>query len=228
MLKPDNDPGIPEMTKLVAREAFPQGNIFLTMRDELGPIFKDEQFHDLYPTLGQPAVSPGKLALVTVMQFVENLTDRQAAQAVRARIDWKYALGLELSDPGFNYSVLSEFRSRLIERGAEQLLLEKILERCQARGLLGGKKKQRTDSTHVMAAIRALNLLELVGETMRRTLDAIAEIAPEWLTNHMQPEWVKRYGRRFENYRLPNTPQNARNWQKRLDRMAMICWNAFT
>jgi transposase len=115
MLKPDKDPGIPEMTRLIAREAFPQGNIFLTMRDELGPIFEDEQFRDLYPALGQPAVSPARLALVTVMQFVENLTDRQAAQAVRARIDWKYALGLELSDPGFNYSVLSEFRSRLIE-----------------------------------------------------------------------------------------------------------------
>jgi transposase len=207
MLKPDKDPGIPEMTRLIAREAFPQGNIFLTMRDELGPIFEDEQFRDLYPALGQPAVSPARLALVTVMQFVENLTDRQAALAVRARIDWKYALGLELSDPGFNYSILSEFRSRLIEGGVEQLLLEKILERCEVRGLLGGKKKQRTDSTHVMAAIRALNLLELVGETMRRTLDAIAEIAPEWLTSHMQPEWVKRYGRRFENYRLPNTEQ---------------------
>lgn len=141
MLNPDQDPGIPEMTKLVAREAFPQGNILLTMRDELGPSFKDEQFHDLYPALGQPAVSPACLALVTVMQFVENLSDRQASQAVRARIDWKYALGLELSDPGFHYSVLSEFRSRLIEGGAEQLLLEKILERCQARGLLGGKKK---------------------------------------------------------------------------------------
>src|SRR3990172_7714614 len=170
MLKPDKYAGIPEMTRLIAREAFPQGNIFLTMRDELRPIFEDEQFCDLYPALGQPAVSPARLALVTVMQFVENLTDRQAAQAVRARIDWKYALGLELSDPGFNYSILSEFRSRLIEGGAEQLLLEKILEQCEARGLLGGKKKQRTDSTHVMAAIRVLNFFDLVIYTMYLTL----------------------------------------------------------
>ena len=126
------------------------------------------------------------------MQFVENLTDRQAAQAVQARIDWKYALGLELSDPGFDYSVLIEFRSRLIERQSVQLRLEKILERCEEVGLLSGKKKQCTDSTHVMAAIRVLNLLELVGETMRRTLDAIARIAPEWLLARTQPEWVKR------------------------------------
>lgn len=205
MLKPEQNPGIPEMTRIVAEAAFPNGNIFLTMRDELGQIFEDEAFMELYPGLGQPAESPARLALVTVMQFVENLTDRQAAQAVQARIDWKYALGLELSNPGFDYSVLSEFRSRLIEGQSVHLLLEKILERCEEVGLLSGKKKQRTDSTHVMAAIRVLNLLELVGETMRRTLDAIARLAPEWLLVRSQPEWVKRYGRRFDGSRLPKT-----------------------
>jgi len=211
MLKPKKNENIPEMTKIVAQAAFPKGNIFLTMRDELGPIFEDEAFVDLYPALGQPATSPARLALVTVMQFVENLTDRQAAEAVQARIDWKYALGLELSDPGFDYSVLSEFRSRLIEGQAVQLLLEKILERCESADLLGGTKKQRTDSTHVVAAIRTLNLLELVGETMRRTLDAISRVAPEWMLKHMQPEWVKRYGKRFESFRLPKAQK------KRLD-----------
>lgn len=137
------------------------------------------------------------------MQYVDNLTDRQAAQAVRERISWKYALGLELTDPGFHYSVLSEFRQRLVAGSAERRLLDKLLERCAARGLLKGKKKQRTDSTHVLAAIRTLTLLELVGETMRRTLDDIAQVAPEWLQKQMQPEWIKRYGRRFDSYRLP-------------------------
>jgi transposase len=205
MLKPEENTHIPEMTKIVAQAAFPNGNIFLTMRDELGSIFEDEAFRELYPALGQPSESPARLALVTVMQFVENLTDRQAAQAVRARIDWKYALGLELSDSGFDYSVLSEFRSRLIAGQAVQLLLEKILERCETAGLLGGKKKQRTDSTHIKAAIRVLNLLELVGETMRRTLDAITRVEPQWLVSHMQPAWMQRYGRRFESFRLPKT-----------------------
>lgn len=221
MLKPEENAGIPEMTKIVTQAAFPKGNIFLTMRDELGPIFEDEAFQDLYPGLGQPAESPARLALVTVMQFVENLTDRQAAEAVQARIDWKYALGLELSDPGFDYSVLSEFRSRLIEGQAVQLLLEKILERCETVGLLGGKKKQRTDSTHVTAAIRVLNLLELVGETMRRTLDAISRVAPKWMLSHTRPEWVKRYGRRFESFRLPKTEK------KRLDLAVTIGEDGF-
>lgn len=203
MLKPEQTTHIPEMTRIVARAAFPKGNLFLTLRDELGPIFEDEAFRELFPTQGQPAESPARLALVTIMQFVENLTDRQAAEAVQARIDWKYALGLELSDPGFDYSVLSEFRDRLIGGQAVQLLLEKILERCEAVGLLGGKKKQRTDSTHIVAAIRVLNRLELVGETMRRSLDAISRAAPEWMLAHLRPEWIKRYGKRFESFRLP-------------------------
>jgi transposase len=126
---------------------------------------------------------------------------------VRGRIDWKYALGLELSDPGFNYSVLSEFRQRLIAGGAERLLLEKMLQVCEAKGLLKGKKKQRTDSTHVLAAIRSMTLLELVGEAMRRTLDDVAQVAPEWMKEQMKPEWIKRYGRRFDSYRLPKSKE---------------------
>lgn len=203
MLRPERNQEIPELTRFVAKEALPNGNIFMTMRDELGPIFEDEDFADLYPTIGQPAESPARLALVTVMQYVDNLTDRQAAQAVRERISWKYALGLELTNPGFHYSVLSEFRQRLVAGGAERRLLDKLLEQCAARGLLGGKQQQRTDSTHVLAAIRTLTVLELVGETMRRTLDDIARVAPEWLQAQMQPEWIKRYGRRFDSYRLP-------------------------
>ena len=179
MLKPENDPQIPEETAKVAKAAFPNGNIYLLLRDTLGPIFEDETFKDLYPALGQPAESPGRLALITVLQYLEDMSDRQAAEAVRSRIDWKYILGLTLDNPGFDYSVLSEFRQRLLEGKAEALLLEKLLERCEALGLLKGKKKQRTDSTHVIAAVRALSLLELVGETLRRVLDEAAQLAPE-------------------------------------------------
>jgi transposase len=187
MLKPEKNVAIPKMTQIVAKAAFPKGNIFITMRDELGPIFEDATFTELYPGLGQPAESPARLALVTLMQYVENLTDRKAAEAVRGRIDWKYALGLELSDPGFDYWVLSEFRLRLVEGAAIQLLLEQMLVRCEARGLLKGKKQQRTDSTHILAAIRVLNRLELVGETMRRTLDELARQAPEWFASAAGP-----------------------------------------
>lgn len=205
MLKLQNDSQIPEETIKVAKAAFPNGNIYLTLRDALGPIFEDQTFQGLYPTLGQPAESPGRLALITLMQYLENMSDRQAADSVRSRIDWKYMLGLKLDDPGFDFSVLSEFRQRLVEGKAETILLDKLLERCESLGLLKGKKKQRTDSTHVIAAVRSLTLLELVGETMRRLLDEAAQLAPDWLRSHMKPEWVHRYARRFDGYQLPTS-----------------------
>ena len=112
MLRPGFDPEIPEETIKVAKAAFPNGNMYLSLRAVLGPIFEDKTFQDLYPALGQPAKSPGRLALITVMQYVEDLSDRPAAEAVRSRIDWKYMLGLSLEDPGFDFSVWSEFRQR--------------------------------------------------------------------------------------------------------------------
>src|ERR1700709_2843508 len=153
-----------------------------------------------------PAVSlalPWRLALVTVFQFLEHLSDRQAADAVRGRIDWKYALGLELTDPGFHFSVLAEFRARLVAGKAEHLLLDKMLERFKARGLVRARGKQRTDSTHVLAAVHDLHLLELVAETLRATLDDLAAGMPDWLRGIAQPVWFERYGRRVEDYRLP-------------------------
>jgi transposase len=109
------------------------------------------------------------------MQFAENLSDRQTAEAVRARIDWKYALSLELTDTGFDFSVLSEFRDRLRASGAEQQLLEIMLQAFQQKGLLKAHGRQRTDSTHVLAKVRDLTRLELIGETLRHTLNTIAK-----------------------------------------------------
>src|ERR687887_1993267 len=153
---------IPEDTMRVARAAFPHGNAYLTLRAALGTIFADEDFAPLFPSCGQPGLPPWRLALVTLMQFRENLADRQAAEAVRARIDWKYLLGLELTDPGFDFSVLSEFRDRLLTGSAEEQLLEKLLEWCQRQGLIKARGRQRTDSTHVLASIRLLSRIELV------------------------------------------------------------------
>ena len=156
---------VPEETARVAHTAFPGGNIYIRLRDELGVIYQDEAFAALFPSRGQAAECPWRLALISVMQFAEGLSDRQTADAVRGRIDWKYALSLELTDPGFDASVLSEFRSRLVAGGAEQKLLDVMLERFKTCGLLKGRGRQRTDSTHVLAAVRALNRLECVGET---------------------------------------------------------------
>ena len=133
----------------------------------------------------------------------DQLTDRQAADAVRTRIDWKYALSLELTDGGFDFTVLSEFRSRLLAHGAERRLFDLLLKHFRERGWLKAGGKQRTASTHVLAATRTLRRLECVGETMRHALNVLAEVAPDWLLEQMDPEWAERYRRRFSDFRLP-------------------------
>ena len=202
-LRTSLDSTIPEETTRVARAAFPKGNVFMQMRDALGPLYTNAQFASLFSHTGQPAEDPARLALILVMQFAEGLSDRQAADAVRGRIDWKYVLALELTDPGFDASILSEFRTRLTQGEAEHLLLETLLTLLQERNLLKARGKQRTDSTHILAAIRTLNRLELVGESMRYALNRLAVVDPAWLRTHMQPEWAERYGTRVENYRFP-------------------------
>lgn len=202
-LKPQPIGAVPELTAFVAKAAFPEGNIHTRLRDEIGTLYEDRDFAGLFPDRGRPALAPWRLAMVTLMQFLEDLSDRQAADAVRSRIDWKYALGLELTDPGFDFSALSEFRARLIAGGSEELLLDKMLQRLRARGLVKARGRQRTDSTHVLAAIRVLNRLELVAETLRATLNQLATIAPEWTRGVARPEWFERYGRRIEDSRLP-------------------------
>src|SRR5690348_10600782 len=194
---------VPEETARVARAAFQKGNVYMQMRDVLGSIYEDGQFTELFATRGRPAETPWRLALVTVMQFAEGLSDRQAAEAVRARIDWKYCLGLELTDAGFDYSVLCEFRTRLVEGGAEAVLLDALLEACTARGYLRLRGQQRTDATHVLGVLRVLNRLECVAETLRAALNAVAEAAPQWLQQWTPGEWFARYSRRIEDYRLP-------------------------
>ena len=206
-LKPTLVQPVPKETIQVARAAFPKGNLYLTLRDKLGSIFHDEDFADLFPTDGQPALPPWRLALVTILQFRENLPDRQAAEAVRGRIDWKYLLGLELTDAGFDFSVLSEFRGRLLEGGQEAILLDKLLEHCQGLGLLQERGKQRTDATRVLAAIRVMSRLELVAETVRAALNDLATLAPDWLRGVAPVEWYQRYSRRIEDDRLPDSKE---------------------
>lgn len=196
-------PVIPEETARVARAAFPKGNLYLKMRDELGVFYSDADFADLFPTRGQPAFSPWRLALVTVMQFVEGLSDRQAAEAVRSRIDWKYALSLALTDIGFDFSILSEFRQRLLTKGKEVELLERMLECFQTKKLLKAGGKQRTDATHIVAKVRHLSRLESVSETLRAALNEVAEFFPAWLQKEITPRWFELYSRRSEEYRLP-------------------------
>ena len=207
---------VPEQTQRVARAAFPKGNFYLRMRDELGTPFTDQDFVALYPKRGQPGIAPWRLALVTVMQFIENLSDRQAAEAVRARIDWKYAMGLELTDPGFNFSVLSEFRDRLINNNAEAMLLDRMLQCFGDKKLLKARGCQRMDSTHVLAAIRVMNRLELVIETLRATLNELAQRKPDWLRALAPTQWYSRYNLRAEQFRLPQGDKARRDYAEQV------------
>jgi transposase len=196
---------IPDETVRVAQAAFPNRNPYLRRRDGLGPIYTNPEFAHLFPNDGQPAQAPAQLALITIMQFAEGLSDTQAADAVRARIDWKYALALQLTDPGFDASVLSDFRTRLLQGQAEALLFESMLALFREQGYIKVRGRQRTDSTHVLAAIHVLNRLECIGETLRHTLNSLATLAPDWLRRWLPSVWFDRYGRRVQDYRLPQS-----------------------
>src|SRR5512144_1292138 len=180
-LHPQTSFRVPEEPRRLAQAASPKGTLCLRIGDHLGTIYQDSQFTALFPARGQPAEAPARLALVTVLQFVEGLSDRQAADAVRGRIDWKYVLGLALTDPGFDFSVLCEFRTRLLAGKDEAMLLNTLLARIQELGLAKARGRQRTESSHVLGAVRVLNRLERVGETLRAALNTLAVAAPEWL-----------------------------------------------
>ena len=196
-------PPVPDDTARIARAAFRRGNPCVLLRDRLEAVFDDAGFADLCPKLGQPAYAPWRLALVTLLQFREGLSDRQAAEAVRGRIDWKYLLALDLADAGFDFSVLCEFRSRLLHHEAAGRLLDRVLEAALEGGLLKARGRQRTDSTHVLAAVRELNRVELLAETLRAVVNAAAAVAPDWLHALAPPGWHERYDRRVEDMRLP-------------------------
>jgi transposase len=174
------------------------------VRDQLGELFADAEFAGAFGVRGKPSWPPGRLALVTVLQMAEGLTDRQAAEAVRDKISWKYALGLGLDDPGFDASVLSEFRTRVVTHGLEERVLDLLLAALKGKGLVKAGGKQRTDSTHVISAVRDLNRLELAGESVRACLEALAVVAPGWLAQAVDVAgWSKRYSARVDSWRLP-------------------------
>ena len=194
---------VPAETKRVAKAAFPNGSLALFLRDELEGLYSDELFADLYGKRGKPAEAPWRLALVTILQFAGDLSDRQAAEAVQSKIDWKYALGLELTDTGFDFTVLSKFRKRLQTSNAAHRLFDELLKVCQAKSLIRKRGQARTDSTHVLAKVRALNRLGNYVETIRLALNTIATKDPKWLKEWMPEVWYERYGERFESFHAP-------------------------
>jgi transposase len=203
-VRPRMWPEVPEQTAVLARASFPRGSLAMRIRDHLGAWCQDADFAGLYEDgPGRPGLSPAQLMVVTALQFAENMTDRQAADAVRGRIDWKYCLGLEMTDSGFDFSVLSLFRDRLVAGEAGRLPLDLMLTRLRESGLVLPGMRQRTDSTHVLARIRILNRLELAGEAVRAALEALARAEPAWLAGLIDASWLETYGRKICDLRLP-------------------------
>ena len=178
---PEPDPQIAAAIKAMYGSRKTERPLAVEIRDRLGQWLADEDFAAAFGIRGRPGWAPSRLALVTVLQRAEKLTDRLAAEAVRARLDWKYLLGLSLDDPGFDHTVLAEFRGKVAEAGLEQVALDALLATLAADGLVKAGGKQRTDSTHVVAAVAALNRLELAGESVRAAVEALAAAHPDWL-----------------------------------------------
>lgn len=199
---PEPDPQVAAAINAVYRRK--QLPLAVQVRDMLGEVFGDDQFLDLFGARGRPGFSPGRLMLVSVLQAAERLTDRQAAAMAGESLSWKYALGLALDDPGFDFSVLSEFRARVVAGSAEQAALDILLAALVEKGLVKAGGRQRTDSTYVISAVRDLNRLELAGESVRAAVEAIVAVAPGWFGQVFDVSgWSGRYGRRIDSWRLP-------------------------
>jgi len=210
-IRPGLGAGVPELTARVARASGPAGTTAVWVRDRLDGRWADEDFAGWHPRDGRPGISPAQLATVCVLQFLLDLSDRDAAEAVRCRIDFKYALGLDLDDPGFHHSVLGDFRDRLLEEGRADRLLDLALARLKEAGLVRERTSRRTDSTHVLAAVRDLTRLELVTEAVRAALEELARTAGHALAGLVDDDWGRRYGRPVRLGKNPTRPKTRMN-----------------
>lgn len=193
---------IPEETRRLVEPLLPAGSVYRLVGNEIDQIISDEDFLDMYATEGRPAVNPVVLALVSIFQFLEKLPDRAAAEAAVMRLDWKYALRQELSWTGFHYSDLCNFRGRLLEHGREWVVFERLVAYLRERGHIPERGRQRTDSTKMIGLVARLSRLELVWETIRVALRALAEADASWVTKHLPPSFVDCYSQRRWDFRL--------------------------
>jgi transposase len=180
----------------------PPSSPYRLVGEQLYEQYDEAEFADLYHVEGKPGLSPVLLSFVTAFQYLEGLSDREAAAAVRLRLDWKYALHLPLDYAGFNYSVLSEYRDRVLAHQAEARLFDRLIEQLQGLGLIKQRGRQRTDSLAVLTKVRDLNRLERVCETLRLAVRALLGADPAWTRSTVPPNWEERYGERCVATRL--------------------------
>lgn len=210
-LHPRDPAAMPEDIAAVGQAVLEPANPYRLLGDQLADVLTDVDFAPLYRNHGRPALSPALLALVTIFQFLENphLPDRQAAEQVRVRLDWKYALHLPLTDSGFDFSDLCHFRRRLLGHREEGLLFARVLERIRDLGLVKRGGKQRTDALAVVGAVRDLSRLELVCETLRLAVRALERAAPLWSQRQLPASFREAYARQATDYRLSETERQA-------------------
>ena len=202
--RPHPLPPVPEATAAVVQAAFPKGHLYVALRTEFDTLYEQDLCADLYADRGHPLeVAPWRLALVMVRQYIEGRTERQAADAVRRCIDWQYALSLELTETGFHFTLLHDFRQRLLAHDGAQRLLDTCLAVCTARGWIKARGTPCTESTHVLAAMRTLHRLERVLETLRAALNQLSAADAAWVRQPIPVAWYERYGPRAEAMRLP-------------------------
>jgi transposase len=187
-------PPVPTETLRVTRAAFPRGNLCMQIRDVLETVCADARYDSLFSWRGRQAEAPWRLVLVLLLQFAEGLSDRQAAEAVRGRLDWKYLLGLELADPGFNAALLSHFSTHLTPRAPEQHFLDAVLTACQTSHVPGAVRRRSLESKYLVTEARFINRLDRIAETFREALRAVTVAAPEWSNTWMPVDWHIRYG----------------------------------
>ena len=162
----------------------------------------EEDFGSLYSSQGWGAISPLLLALLTIFQMLEKLPDRQAADQVTVRLDWKFALHLSLLYPGFHFTDLSAFRQRLLEHGQERLVFDQLLAKLREANLIKARGKMRTDSTHVIGLVNRLSQLELIRESLRAALNKLSTAALAWMEKQVPPAFRAEYAQRQNDYSL--------------------------
>src|SRR5205807_4417135 len=200
---------MPAAIAAVGQTLLPESNPYRVIGDHLADVLDDAHFAALYASTGRAALSPSLLALVTLFQYMENLPDREAAEQVVVRLDWKYALHLPLAYAGFDFSCLCYFRRRLLEHAQERLVFEEILSKVQALGFIKKRGKQRTDALAVLGAVRQLSALETVTETLRLAVRALAQADPAWVAQELPASFVEAYAHSRSDYRLSADERQA-------------------
>lgn len=202
---------IPEDTAAVGQSLFAPTNAYRQLGDRFNELFPEEVvFAPLYDPLGRGAIPPLLLALVTIFQMLEKIPDRLAVEMVVSRMDWKYALHLPLGYAGFHWTVLTDFRQRLLDHAQERLLFEELLPKLHALGLIKPRGKMRTDSTHVLGVVATLSQLELVTESVRLAVQAVLRLAPDWSAAALPASFCETYAERTSDYRLGQAEAHRR------------------